>query len=76
MSPLSLAFKLLFPGACLKRPAAYMLPFSTDKGNVLILRLKPLNVYLNPDQLQKKPQLTAKEGTGKTNIHLTLFKNV
>lgn len=72
MSPLSLAFKLLFPGVYLKRPVGYKLSFLKDKYNVLILSLKHLNVYLNPDQLQKKT-LATEEGTAKTNIHLTLF---
>lgn len=31
-----------------------MLSFLKDKRNVLILSLKHLDVYLNPDQLQKK----------------------
>lgn len=61
MSPLSLAFKLLFPGVYLKRPVGYKLSFLKDKCNVLILSLKHLNVYPNPDQLQKTPWLQRKE---------------
>lgn len=74
MRPLSLAFKLHFPGVYSKRPVGYMLSFLKDKSNVLTLSLKHLNVYLNPDQVKKK-KTTAEGGTAKTNIHLTFLMN-
>lgn len=73
MRPLSLAFKLHFPGVYSKRPVGYTLSLLKDKSNVLTLGLKHLNVYLNPDQVKKKT--TAEGGTAKTNIHLTFLMN-
>jgi len=55
MSPLSLACKLLFPGVYLQKASRIHAVFLKGKRNVLILSLKCLNVYLNPDQLEKTP---------------------